>query len=617
MSIEPREILVVDLDGTLLRSDMLFESFCSACGRDWRSPFLALAALTGGRAALKRHLASVSAVEVATLPYDARVLAYIKAWRESGGKTALVTASDRDFAEAIAAHLGVFDEVHGSDGTLNLKGERKARFVAERFGRRRFTYMGDAAADLPVWECAARAITVNAPPALRRDAERVSESVEHLVTDARSAKSYYRALRPHQWLKNLLVFVPMLAAHRFDGSTVLLSVLAFICFSLVASSVYVLNDLLDLTADRAHPRKQNRPFASGRLPIVHGMGMAAGLLMLGALFALAIGGDFLLLMAGYYLLTTVYSLHLKRRIVIDICVLAGLYTIRIVAGGLATGIPLSVWLLAFSVFFFLSLAAVKRQTELIDSAGRGKLKAGGRGYHVNDLPIISMIAIGSGYVSVLVMTLYVNSPAVTELYARPEALLGVSAVLLYWITRTVMVAHRGNMHDDPLVYAAKDRVSQLCLLIILGFVGGGGGGNVTRQTLILRYAAFAALATIVNLATQRAVLLLGDTGLYFAAAVVAGTLVGLLIKYLLDKRWIFYDVATGLRHHGRKFSRYTAMGVVTTAIFWITETAFWLIWRTDLMREWGALIGLGIGYLLKYRLDRRFVFTDRQLAASP
>jgi len=473
LSFKPREILVVDLDGTLLRSDMLFESFWSAFGRDWRSPFLSVAALIGGKASLKRHLAIASAVEAATLPYDQQVIAFVQDWRESGGRTALVTTSDRDFAEAIAAHLGIFDEVHGSDGKLNLKGDRKGQFLEERFGTKGFAYMGDAGADLPAWKRAAKAITVNAPAALRREAERVCSNVEHLTTDARPAKPFIKALRPHQWLKNVLVFLPMLAAHQLDAATFLLSLLAFICFSLVASSAYVLNDLLDLAADRAHPRKKLRPFASGSIPIVHGTWMAAGLLVAGGLLAISISRAFLLAMVAYYLLTTAYSLHLKRHIAIDICVLAGLYTARITAGAVATGIPLSVWLLAFSVFFFLSLAAVKRQAELIDSAERGNLIPGGRGYHVDDLPIISMIAIGAGYASVLVMTLYVNSPAVVELYAHPEALWGVCAVQLYWITRTVMVAHRGHMHDDPVVYAAKDRISQMCLLIIFGFVVGG------------------------------------------------------------------------------------------------------------------------------------------------
>ncbi|KFE36309.1 UbiA family prenyltransferase [Thioclava atlantica] len=468
-----REILIVDLDGTLLRSNMLFESFWSAFGRDWRTPFFSAAALLGGRAALKRHLATAAEVDATTLPYDQSVVAFIEEWRQAGGRAALVTASDQGFAEAIAAHLGIFDEVHGSDGKLNLKGENKGRFLEERFGTKGFAYMGDAPADLPVWKRAARAVTVNANGGLRRGAEGVCDEVEHLTTGKRAIRPYLKALRPHQWLKNTLVFLPMLAGHQFDAATVLASVLAFICFSLVASSVYVLNDLLDLGADRAHPRKRRRPFASGDIPLGYGTWLAGTLILLGVLTAAMIGREFLFVMAGYYLLTTAYSLHLKRRIVLDICVLAGLYTIRIIAGGVATGIPLSVWLLAFSVFFFLSLAAVKRQAELIDSAERGKLQASGRGYHVDDLPIISMIAIGAGYVSVLVMAMYVNAPSTIELYARPEALWGVCIVLLYWISRTVMVAHRGQMHDDPVVFAAKDRTSQICLLIIIAFIVGG------------------------------------------------------------------------------------------------------------------------------------------------
>ncbi len=465
-----REVLVVDLDGTLLRSDMLFESFWSAFTRDWRSPFQALGALAtlfGRRAALKRHLARASAIDPARLPYDPQVVTFIEAWHRSGGRTALVTASDQILADAIARQLGLFDEVYGSDGRRNLKGEHKARFLEERFGVGGFVYMGDSAADLPVWRRAAKAITVNAPAKLRRRVEEICQTTEHLGTDTRSAKPYIRALRPHQWLKNVLVFLPMLAAHQLDGKTLLLSFLAFVSFSLVASSVYVLNDLLDLEADRAHPRKKNRPFAAGHIPLAHGTWMAAGLLFLGGLVALPVGTPFLLVMTGYFLLTMAYSLHLKRRVVIDICTLAGLYTIRILAGGIATGLLPSVWLFAFSVFFFLSLAAVKRQAELIDSTKRGKLKASGRGYHIDDLPIISTVALAAGYVSVLVAALYINSPGVVRLYTHPEVLWGVCTILLYWITRTVMIAHRGQMHDDPIIYAARDRISQVCLALTL------------------------------------------------------------------------------------------------------------------------------------------------------
>lgn len=468
-----RPILVVDLDGTLLRSDMLYESFWTAFGRDWTVAFTAARAFGQGRAALKQRLAETARLEPATLPFDKEVLAYINNWRESGGRTALVTASDQGLANSIAAHLGVFDEVHGSDGNRNLKGPVKADFLTERFGKRGFVYMGDSAADLPVWQQAAKAITVNASSSVRAKAESLAQDVEHLTTVPQSIQPYIKALRPHQWLKNVLVFLPLLAGHQFEATMVLLAVAAFVAFSLIASSVYVVNDMTDLNADRAHPRKRNRPFASGAVPLSHGMMMAAVLFVVGVVVSLAVGPAFLAVIFGYFVLTTAYSLHLKRKMVMDICVLAGLYTMRIAAGAVATGIELSVWLLAFAIFFFLALAAVKRQAELVDSARRGTLRARGRGYNVGDLPIITMIAIAAGYVSVLVLVLYVDSPAVAMLYSKPSMLWGIGAVLLFWITRTVMLAHRGHMHDDPLVYAASDRSSQICMLLCLGFAMAG------------------------------------------------------------------------------------------------------------------------------------------------
>lgn len=422
---------------------------------------------------MKRYLAEEAEIDVASLPYDPKVVEYVEKWRADGGKTALVTASDEGIAQSIGVHLGIFDEVYGSDGSLNLKGENKAEFLDERFGPGGYAYMGDSHADLAVWRRANLAVSVNAGPGLAKQAEAVAPKVEHLRTHEVTARAYLKALRPHQWMKNLLVFLPMLAAHQLTGQVFWLSLLAFISFSLIASSVYVLNDLLDLAADRAHPRKRARPFASGSIPISSGTWMAAGLLISGSVIAAMVGLEFFLVMVAYYALTTGYSLYLKRQLVIDICVLAGLYTTRIVAGGAATGLELSVWLLAFSMFLFLSLAAVKRQAELVDYAARGKLSATGRGYHVDDLPIISMIAVSAGYVAVLVMALYVSSPAVVQLYSYPQALWGVCAVLLFWITRTVMITHRGNMHDDPVIYAAKDPVSLLCFAIILLFVVAG------------------------------------------------------------------------------------------------------------------------------------------------
>ncbi len=472
-SLPKTHVLVVDLDGTLLRSDMLYESFWSAFSQDWSVVFRSAARLSAGRAQLKRYLADVSDVDVSLLPYNSDVIEYIARWRSAGGQTALVTATDQALANRIAAHLGVFDDVHGSDGFKNLKGPRKADFLVERYGEAGFAYAGDSDADLPVWRRAAKAVTVNASGGVRAATEQGGVPVEHLGHSGPSLKPYVKAIRVHQWMKNLLVFLPVLAAHQFSGATLLQALLAFVSFSLIASSVYVVNDLLDLAADRMHPRKRKRPFAAGQIPIAHGSWMALGLMALGTLVAASLGLKFLLVMVIYYALTSAYSLSLKRRTIIDICTLAGLYTIRIVAGGAATGIELSVWLLAFSIFFFFSLAAVKRQAELIDNQKRKKLSATGRGYHVDDLPIISMMAIASGYVSVMVMTLYVNSPAVLELYSQPVALWGVCCVLLYWLSRTVMLTHRGHMNDDPVIYAVKDRISQVCGILILVFGLGG------------------------------------------------------------------------------------------------------------------------------------------------
>ena len=462
----PIPVLVVDLDGTLLRSDILFETFWSALAKNWWTPIQAARSLIQSKAMLKHDLAQSGPLDVGTLPYDTDVIAYVKRWRSKGGRTALVTASDETVARGVFDHLGIFDEVYGSDGVRNLKGPAKAAFLKDHFGGG-FAYMGDAKADIPVWSQADHAITVNAPASLRNTVDKLDAQVDHLQTHPGSIKPYIKAIRTHQWLKNILIFLPMLAAHQYDGDTFFAALLAFISFSMIASSAYVTNDLLDLAADRAHPRKCKRPFAAGAIPIAHGTWMAFCMLALGTVIAASVNLAFLGAMIFYYGATTAYSLNIKRRIVIDIMMLAGLYTTRIIAGGYATQIPLSVWLLAFAVFFFLSLASVKRQAELIDTAKRGAMEASGRGYQVDDLPLISQVAISSGYVSVLVMALYINSPAVVELYRSPTALWAVCLILLYWLTRIIMITHRGHMHDDPVVFAAKDRTSQLCFLGIL------------------------------------------------------------------------------------------------------------------------------------------------------
>ncbi len=456
-------VLVVDLDGTLIRSDTLYETFWAGMAEDWRTLFTALSALGQGRAALKRRLALRARLDPERLPYNAAVLERIRTWRAAGGRAVLVTAADQALARSIADHLQLFDEVHGSDGRNNLKGPAKARFIAERYGEAGYAYIGDSAADLPVWKGAQKAITVDASPRLRRRVAALGGETEDIHSDRGWA--WLAQLRPHQWLKNVLVFVPMLAAHAPSAPNLAGALLAFVAFSLVSSSGYVLNDLMDLAADRAHPRKCNRPLASGRLPIARGTLMMPLLLAAGLILAALGGGLLLAVIAGYFVLTTAYSTFLKQHAIADIGTLAALYTLRIIAGGAATGIAPSVWLLAFSMFFFFALAAVKRLAELVDLSRRGGAATKRRGYLVDDLPLVAQMTTASGYISVLVLALYLNSPAVQELYGAPWLLWGICLVLMYWISRIVLVAHRGLMNDDPVIYAVREPKSLACILL--------------------------------------------------------------------------------------------------------------------------------------------------------
>ncbi len=468
-----RPVLAVDLDGTLLPTDLLHESFWAAIGHRADIAPRAVLHLLGGRAALKRWLAGETTLDPAALPYRDEVLAELRAWRAAGGRTTLVTASDQLLAERVAAHLGLFDAVHGSDGVTNLKGARKAAFLSRHYGQQGFVYMGDSRADLAVWKQAAGAITVAAGPGLRARAEAACPGARHIGATPELLRPMLAALRPHQWLKNILVFLPMIAAHRFEAGTIALSALAFIAFCLVSSAVYVLNDLLDLAADRAHPRKRLRPFASGALPVSRGLPMITALAIAGGVLALAVGPVFLAVLAAYLVLTTAYSLGLKREVILDILMLGVFYTLRIAGGAAAAGVELSVWLAAFSLFFFLALAAVKRQAELVDARERGKLDAAGRGYRTGDVGLVEAMAVASGFVSVLVLALYLTSPAVQDLYRTPEFLWGICLVLLYWVGRVVVVAHRGQMHDDPVIFALRDRTSRACLLAVLSLTLAG------------------------------------------------------------------------------------------------------------------------------------------------
>lgn len=462
--------LVVDLDGTLARTDLLWETLLAVFrDRPWQVAD-ALLKLRQGRAAFKSCLAELAPIDVKILPLHRELLDWLRQEQRAGRRLVLATASDQRIATRMAEHAGLFDEILSSDGGRNLKGAAKAAALIERYGQGGFDFVGGSRADLPVWAASRQAIVVGREP-LAKAAGEVAE-VQHRFPTPSRMKALLQALRPHQWVKNLLLFLPLVAAHQLgDPVTMMAAMVAFVAFSFTASSVYLLNDLLDLPADRAHPRKCQRPFAAGALPLAWGA-LFSPLLLLSALglSLLFLPPLFSVILLGYYLLTTTYSFGLKRKPVVDVLLLAALYTVRVIAGAAAVTIVPSFWLLAFSMFIFLSLALAKRYTELDGLRARGALTAAGRGWHVDDLPLVQSLGTGAGLGSVLVLALYINSPQAQQLYAISEILWLVCPLLLYWISRLWFKTHRGEMHDDPVVFALRDRVSVATGALTAGIV---------------------------------------------------------------------------------------------------------------------------------------------------
>jgi len=454
--------LVVDLDGTLILTDLLHESTLQLLRHRPLSAFGLPLWLMRGKAALKHEIAARTEIDVTCLPYNAPLLAWLRGQREAGRRLILATASNIKFAQAVADHLGIFDAVWASDAETSLGGEAKrARLVAE-FGERGYCYAGNATPDLKVWRDAAAAVVVNAPAGLLKRANALT-TVEHVEPRPGSRlKAWGRGLRLHQWLKNLLVFVPLLASHRLaDIHLWLATIVGFFAFGLTASSVYILNDLLDLEDDRHHRSKRNRPFASGRLSVLQGASAIPLLIAAALTLSIPLGWRFAAVLGGYYALTLLYSTWLKRVVMLDVITLALLYTVRIVAGAAAGHVQPSFWLLAFSMFIFLSLALLKRYAELIALRRAGELKkARGRGYHTEDIELLASLGGSAGYGSVLVLALYINSSAVVGLYHEPRFIWLACPMLLFWISRAWIVAHRGDMHDDPIIYAVRDRASR-------------------------------------------------------------------------------------------------------------------------------------------------------------
>ena len=463
--------LCVDLDGTLVKTDMLLETFILLLKKNIFYIFLVPFWVTRGKAFLKKQIAERVSFEPLNLPYNMAFLAFLKNEHARGRKLILVTASDYRVADKIADHLALFQEVLASDGSVNLSGKNKLAALVQRFGAQGFDYAANGQIDLTIWPHAKNAIVVGAPLSLVNTVSQTTPVSQHFLAEPFTFSVFLKALRFHQWLKNLLIFVPLLLAHKFtDWPLLLQAAYAFISFGLCASAIYLLNDLLDLEADRAHSRKKYRPLAAGQLPLLWGFIMIPILLLGSVLVGFHLPINFLVALGIYFLTTVAYSFYLKQVVLVDVLVLAGLYTLRIIAGAAAVSVVASQWLLAFSLFLFLSLALLKRFSELQTLRLQDEDKALGRGYVSGDLEQIASFGAASGYIAVLVLALYVNSREVLILYSNPAMLWLLCPLFLYWISHLWLLAHRGLIFEDPILFAVKDKASFVVAIFISGIM---------------------------------------------------------------------------------------------------------------------------------------------------
>jgi 4-hydroxybenzoate polyprenyltransferase/phosphoserine phosphatase len=456
-----RVVLCVDLDGTLVKTDTLLELLIRLLKRNPLYLFVLPLWFIRGKAHFKARVAAHEALETGILPLQRELVEFVREQRLGGRRTVLVTGANRAVAAQVAAHVGCFDEVIASDEAVNMSGAAKRDALVARFGERGFDYVGNELVDLPVLTAAREALIAGPSLRLGRALRAAGVPVARVFDDRPSAlAAFVSAIRVKQWVKNLLIAVPLVLAHKVRDPHRLLAVaLAMLAFCLASSSAYLLNDLLDLDADRHHPIKKNRPLACGDLPMTVGVAAAPALLVAAIAISLALPRLFTLSLLAYFICTLSYSLYLKRAVLIDVMMLAGLYTLRILAGGAAATVEISQWLAAFSTFFFLSLALLKRYSELQRLLAEKRLAPRGRGYTTRDVQQISAFGSGSGYVAALVMALYINSPEVTRLYSHPQWLWLMCALVIYWISRAWLLADRGELHDDPILFALTDKVS--------------------------------------------------------------------------------------------------------------------------------------------------------------
>ncbi|MGA8107846.1 MAG: UbiA family prenyltransferase [Acidobacteriaceae bacterium] len=461
--VSQRRPLCVDLDGTLVKSDTLMDSMLVLVRSQ---PLAALRVplwLVRGRAAVKAEVGARVSLDVQHLPYNRAVVEFLEVERGQGRRIYLTTGADQQLAERIAAHLGIFDGVLASDGRTNLTAGNKLEGLRRRFGDEGYDYIGNAGPDLPLLEQAGAAMIANPAPALRsRLRARGVEVTREFEDRAAPSKALLKALRLHQWAKNVLIFLPVLLAHVLHPAALVEAGLAFLSFSLCASATYIANDLLDIEADRRHPTKRARPFAAGNLAVTAGAGVS--LALLGGAVGLAVALlplGFLFWLLVYLVATLSYSLYLKRVVLVDVLLLSGLYTVRLLAGAAATVVPISPWLGAFALFLFLSLAMVKRFSELQNTRARGQVPATGRGYLLGDIEQLRSFGTASAYAAVVVFSFYIGAHDVTALYQHADRLWLITPLMIWWLSRVWLLASRGELDEDPVIFAVTDRLSLL------------------------------------------------------------------------------------------------------------------------------------------------------------
>ncbi len=463
--------LVVDLDGTLVRSNLFIESVFALVGKSPTLLFYGMfTLLSRGKAKFKEFVAAHISIEPSKLPYNEAVLQYIRTEREKGRSVMLVSENDQTLVGAVADHLQLFDGWLASDGVTNLKKREKASRLVKEFTNGGFDFVGHSEADLPVWKVCSKRIAVGASQNLRKTLIAIDSSTLFLSTRESYLKIWPRAMRIHQYAKNGLVFVPLLTAHKFEITAIINAVFAATSFSLCASSVYVFNDLVDLTADRRHPTKCQRPFAAGLLPAELGVIAIPLLLVSGLTLAVAVSWPLLAVLLAYVVLSTTYTVTLKRKMFVDAIVLAMLYAIRVIGGAISINAAISEWLLAFSIFIFVALALIKRYVELAMRVDADLPDPGNRNYLKSDLSIVGTLAAASGFNAVTIFALYISSDAVHQVYTRPQLLWLICPILMYWIARMLLLAHRRLIVDDPVAFALGYRNSLAAVILVLAIV---------------------------------------------------------------------------------------------------------------------------------------------------